>query len=1124
MKPSNLKPTLTLLTVLLLAPLVALLAAGPPDTMKASPAIFWVSDPVQPGEVVMVSGANFGDSPRVEISWLQDKEPGQPVVGAPSVQKSAVITPLQVTASSVKFLVPEDWKSGVYSFKVSPGGVSSAAVLVNAPDPWWQQGDWGKEASPGSWLRVFGKCLSLTGNATVALRGGGKTLILTPAKQDMWSLNVTLPANMLAGEYETWVHNGCGGPAGWKQVGAVTIKKHPPLWKSDVFDIRKFGATGNDEFDDGAAVQAALDAAGRSGGGIVFIPRGRFLINETLMIPRLVLLRGDGSDRSQLFWRDRVTPLETLIRGTNSFGIEDLSIFARNHLAGIMSDPSTVPDAGNVFLRRLHIRLNRFESVFGQLFFDRNMWGSVDRNRGAVSICGENVQVTDCDIFSSHSPFRFNGNYGLFSNNRCFQGGTSAFISGTQVIFENNVVEGSQLARGQGQYVRQNLYYANNRIGNMATGDAELFTTDAHGKYDVKFMSITAAKVTLDQFPVYSYSGPVAGGQSHDVNWKRLTGPSWTGNETRELALFIKHGTGAGQYRLVKAYNGREVEMDRPWDVPPDETSKIMLSPYFMHNLLINNDFNQGSTVQSWCLGIDWVIAGNKIIRGGGIHNVGIGVSWYHQYIGNEILVGSGSKGPFGDMPPRDSHLGVQGGDDARFTVFRRNILHNNARIVTTLNRWYSRPIIANDVVIEHNIIRDADIGIDVTGRNNGVLIWGNRFERIKEPIVGLSEGVFMHPAERLLNLLSAEGLVPEKLQGSSSWKTAWKRLESLQIKDPASAEVLDGVRICQAELMKAADSSLPNGQSLELIQALTGLTFIETSSAELQSLLVDSKGGTANTSLAAFLPAWSIPITLTLNLPPLPGWQATTASPVEVKPGGSATVGIKLTVPAGVWGKPAIPLACKVSGQGWQLDGSGTLQLASLSKKPTELVNQWMVVGPFASDKPAELPVINPGNNEVGWTDLPKYLQNVNINDEYPGLMGLVRWQQVKTTNGTIDFTKLFEPVENGTAYALAVLRVTRPTSVAITSGKSDMIYLNGERLGVSSDGQKNGNVKNSRTLKAGDHVLLCGVPQTRDRKRKVFNWRLSVKVEVDPRSTPGDVQVLPVEKFREVAAVAPK
>jgi len=179
-------------------------STGTLDASKTLPSIFWVSDPVQPGEVVMVEGANWGDSPRIELGWLRDDKPGQPAVGAPAIQKSAVLTPLQVTPSSVKFLVPADWKSGVYSFQVSADDARSAPELVNAPDPWWQQGDWGKEASPGGWLRVFGKCLSLNGNATVALQSAGKTLILTPIQQDQWSMNISLPENIVAGEYNTW--------------------------------------------------------------------------------------------------------------------------------------------------------------------------------------------------------------------------------------------------------------------------------------------------------------------------------------------------------------------------------------------------------------------------------------------------------------------------------------------------------------------------------------------------------------------------------------------------------------------------------------------------------------------------------------------------------------------------------------------------------------------------------------------------------------------------------------------------------------------------------------------------------------------------------------------------------
>jgi hypothetical protein len=518
--------------------------------------------------------------------------------------------------------------------------------------------------------------------------------------------------------------------------------------------------------------------------------------------------------------------------------------------------------------------------------------------------------------------------------------------------------------------------------------------------------------------------------------------------------------------------------------------------------MLIDNEFHDGAIVASGCMGIDWVLASNKITRAGGIRNSGYLKlpSWYHQYFDNEILVGSGTRGPWGDIPPLDSHLSVVG-EGSRGTVFRRNVLHNNAKIETEVFLWAPSDWgVVRDVIIDHNIIRDADVGINLRGRNNGVLLWGNRFERVKEPLTGLNDGVFMHPAERLLNLLSAKGLVPEKLMSTTAWQTALKKLESLQSQDPASTEVLNEVRICQADLAQAAATELREGQSLALLQALTGLTFTETSSAELQSILSECKGGTANTSFTVSLPAWSIPITLSLSLPPLPGWQAVNPAPMKVKPGESVTTNIKLTVPSGVWGKPIIPLACKVKGTGWQLNGSGKVKLSALSS--TDIVRQWMVVGPFETDQPGEL----------GDTLYPPQ-RLLNITSEYPVAEGKVSWQPVKLSgNGAIDFTQLYGSRKNGVAFAVTVLRVARPTTVAITSsyGTNTATYINNEIIGGPF--RWFGNRKVSVTLSEGDNVMLIGVAQTDN------VWQLSVQVEAGPGTNPGDIQVVPVEKISEV------
>ena len=53
-----------------------------------------------------------------------------------------------------------------------------------------------------------------------------------------------------------------------------------------------YGATGNGSNDDTAAIQAALNATGESGGGVVFLPRGNYLIRGNLLVPAQTSLVG----------------------------------------------------------------------------------------------------------------------------------------------------------------------------------------------------------------------------------------------------------------------------------------------------------------------------------------------------------------------------------------------------------------------------------------------------------------------------------------------------------------------------------------------------------------------------------------------------------------------------------------------------------------------------------------------------------------------------------------------------------------------------------------------------------------------------------------------------------------
>ncbi|MBX7246453.1 MAG: glycoside hydrolase family 55 protein [Candidatus Sumerlaeaceae bacterium] len=58
------------------------------------------------------------------------------------------------------------------------------------------------------------------------------------------------------------------------------------------FDAKQFGAKGDSKNDDTTAIQSALDAAGKVGGGVVQLPAGQYRINGSLSVPSGVALEG----------------------------------------------------------------------------------------------------------------------------------------------------------------------------------------------------------------------------------------------------------------------------------------------------------------------------------------------------------------------------------------------------------------------------------------------------------------------------------------------------------------------------------------------------------------------------------------------------------------------------------------------------------------------------------------------------------------------------------------------------------------------------------------------------------------------------------------------------------------
>jgi hypothetical protein len=66
-----------------------------------------------------------------------------------------------------------------------------------------------------------------------------------------------------------------------------------------VFDIKAYGAVGDNSTDDYAAIQAAINACEAAGGGVVAVPAGQYRCNSTLELPqRNIIFQGAGADTS----------------------------------------------------------------------------------------------------------------------------------------------------------------------------------------------------------------------------------------------------------------------------------------------------------------------------------------------------------------------------------------------------------------------------------------------------------------------------------------------------------------------------------------------------------------------------------------------------------------------------------------------------------------------------------------------------------------------------------------------------------------------------------------------------------------------------------------------------------
>ncbi|WP_406124974.1 glycosyl hydrolase family 28-related protein [Streptomyces sp. NBC_00989] len=140
-----------------------------------------------------------------------------------------------------------------------------------------------------------------------------------------FALAVPLPKQGPEGSGGSGESGGSGGevPSLWREftrtpfthpqipyIGRAGCRTRHRGGHSPVLDVRRYGAVADGVTDSAPAINRAIAAAGRAGGGTVLIPPGTFRIDDVIRVGHSnVVVRGAGSDRTKLYATKNLTEL-----------------------------------------------------------------------------------------------------------------------------------------------------------------------------------------------------------------------------------------------------------------------------------------------------------------------------------------------------------------------------------------------------------------------------------------------------------------------------------------------------------------------------------------------------------------------------------------------------------------------------------------------------------------------------------------------------------------------------------------------------------------------------------------------------------------------------------------------
>ena len=590
------------------------------STDNLAPRIFNASTSAAPGDIIPLQGANFDTSVQVRLAARNLSNPVTlEVMNRVGTYQMAVKIPTNVSGGMILWILNSRGASNAVQLNRAMPTHLDTVTLV-----------------PGGKFRVLGKNLKQSGFTPLVMVNGYPASLNLSISSDPTVeasndnvLLATAPAQLTPTATATiTVDNGNGtGSVQLDRTVNVIAGSGDPLqlgtgWGAGfTFGGRILTVTTpcDGTQNDAPQIQAAIDTAANSGGGVILLPsKTTCRIDSTLTMRSKVVLQGGGRTATVLSYR-RNYPISA--SGADLLGLKDLTILNAGPTPTSEQDAAMLEGViwnGNT---RSFFKNVRFESkVSKQLFFTRNQNMVVMDSQFIHAIppvrAGESMRTPlgpDYYLFNSSSGLIFTRNYTESAEK-------SADFSAVHdsLIFNNDFVRGTE-----GEY----LYYGMTHrlvLHNTYRLSVLKNTFRLRDGQVLKNKMQNAGETLLCESPGSENSalGMVSSSQSRTlIPASSINLPT---GAPENYGIAIVDGKGMGQTRRVMpGSTANQILVDRDWEVIPDSSSRYSTFFWCMEKSQMNHNLLKDNPRGIWLYQAsfrDVDIVGNTILNGGGIY------------------------------------------------------------------------------------------------------------------------------------------------------------------------------------------------------------------------------------------------------------------------------------------------------------------------------------------------------------------------------------------------------------------------------------------------------------------------------------------------------------------------